>query len=152
MKPARNTCAVVVAQQASGGDRPGMPSGSPSDSDCIPPHPLPHTSRHPSSHAHSLRTGLSGSRNPSYPEQGREAASDNSGGRGVWRKDSWLWTCHQEVGVRRTLAHGGMGRMGCRLTHPPPGVAQAVGRPLGYSFHQWPTLCTFSLAVVFSHR
>lgn len=91
------------------GDRPGMPSGSPSDSDCITPHPLPHTSRHPSSHAHSLRTVLSRSlsstqsgagRLPHWGVVGRGAAGVGQAEEG-WSKEPWLWACNQKSGVKK---------------------------------------------------
>lgn len=81
-------------------DRPGMPSGSSSDSDCIAPHPLPHTARLQFSYAHNLRADLSRSLQSFYPEQGGKLPQMIQGAEGPEaRGPGCMQAYNQEAGV-----------------------------------------------------
>lgn len=115
-----------------------MPSGSSSDSDCIAPHPLPHTSRLPSSHVHNLRADLSRSRNPSTQTRAGRLLQTTQGAEGVWSKRSWLQACYQETGVKGP--HHKVGWVG--WAEGSLITLRRVIQPQGHSFQQQPTLHT----------
>lgn len=142
MKPARNTCARCGGSAGKWGDRPGMPSGSSSDSDCIAPHPLPHTSRLPSSHVHNLRAVILLPR----PGQGgclrRLRGQRGSGVRGPGCRLATRKLGSK--GPRHTVGWVGWAE-GSLITLP------RVIQPQGHSFQQQPT-SHFNLAVAFSPR
>lgn len=121
------------------GDRPGMPSGSFSDSDCIAPHRLPHTSRLPSSRAHNLRAGLSRSLNPSTQSRPGRLPHMTQGAAGSGVRGPGFGLATRKLASERSPSSsgGGVGWAEGSLITLPIDI-----QPHGYSFHQQPTLHT----------
>lgn len=106
-KPARNTCAVVVAQKASG--EPGLvcPQEVPVTQTASHPTPPPHTQtpflllptpRHLPSHAHSLRTGLSRRLNSSTQSRAGRLPQTTHGAKGSGVRSPGPWACNRKLG------------------------------------------------------